>query len=127
MKVIDRGHVYDLFALDNDKGQPPPSLVFVKREGPGYPGNVGHHYGTNIQDVLRACIDRVQYLDNQIPHFTNTHVIKHLRAALENLEMRAAMRHGRSIYDMPPGDIEKCAFCSKCGHIGCDGTCHSGK
>lgn len=60
MKVIDPGHVYELAHLD---GQHVERLVFVKREGDGYPGNFGHHEGTNLQEVLRALIDRVEYLN----------------------------------------------------------------
>lgn len=56
MKVIDPGHVYDLRSLD---GEQLNRLVFVKREGPSYPGNVGHYPGTTMQEVLRALIDRL--------------------------------------------------------------------
>lgn len=130
MKVIDPGHVYDLDWFDGD----PPiktrsgyqvwnELVFMKREGDKYPGNVGHHPGTNIQEVLRALIDRVKYLDKQIPHDENTKIIMNLRSALWSLECRAAERHGRK----KPRyiDIELEPTCTICGHVGCEGTCHS--
>jgi hypothetical protein len=97
-------------------------LYFVKREGEGYPGNVGHHAGTNIQDVLRALIDRVQYLDNQISDVENEFVLNDLRSALFCLEKRAANRHGR-VLGISQREIEKHPVCSKCGHIGCGNTC----
>jgi hypothetical protein len=95
MEVIDPGHFYALASLDgNDEVE---WLQFVKREGEGYPGNVGHHPGTIIQEVLRACIDRVKYVDNQIPDERNRPVIDSLRTALYYLEVRAAERHGKKL------------------------------
>lgn len=138
MNVIDPGHVYDLDWLD---GKPRTSveghviapenrLVFVKREGDGYPGNVGHHPGTNLQDVLRALIDRVSYLNRQIPHVNNVWILVNLRRSVWLLEQRAAERHGRkfdvpvpSIVDTPDVKIEALPICSGCGHIGCEGSC----
>ena len=92
MRVIDPGHEYMLECLD---GNDYVHLKFVKREGDGYPGNVGSHSGTNIQEVLRALIDRVKYLDNQIPCENNKWILSHLRKSLQELEDRAALRHGR--------------------------------
>src|SRR5258707_13345918 len=43
------------------------TLQFVKREGEGYPGNIGHHEGTTMQEVLRVLIDRAKYINGQIP------------------------------------------------------------
>lgn len=137
MKVIDPGHVYELKWLDGEPDVQSRScteecsqnrLTFVKREGAGYPGNVGHHPGTTIQEVLRALIDRVNYLDNQIPHSANQSVITKLREAIGHLEFRAAARHGRDLqpFLMRMGQhIEDLPTCPKCLHIGCSGSCHS--
>lgn len=124
VKIIDPGHVYDLAALDGDE---PQRLVFVKREGEGYPGNVGHHPGTNMQEVLRALIERVIYLDNQVPDIANAQALHDLRSALYAFEVRAARRHDRLdafLARFNPRNIETYPTCSKCGHIGCDGSCH---
>lgn len=120
MKVLDPGHVYLLDTLD---GEALVSLRFVKREGPGYPGNFGHYPGTNIQEVLRALIDRMKYLNEQIPDKRNESVMVYLRNALFTLELRAAERHGRGIenFTFP---LEEMPACTKCGHIGCQGACH---
>jgi hypothetical protein len=119
MKVHDPGHVYELDNLDDPDGKfPKVVLCFVKREGDGYPGNVGHHPGTNIQEVLRALIDRVHYLNNQVADTSNLMVIDDLRHALRALELRAARRHNRQ----PPEfqfDLEAQPHCAHCGHIGC--------
>lgn len=128
MRVIDPGHKYVLRVLDDDvldfKFPHGVTLTFVKREGLGYPGNVGSYGGTTTQEVLRALIERTKYVDNQIPDQRNTQVLYHLRSAILELEMRAAQRHGRlldlSIFDQ----IEDQPVCDKCNHIGCDGTCH---
>lgn len=119
MTVIDPGHRYALARLDDLGDQ---ELVFVKREGPGYPGNVGQYAGTNLQEVLRACIDRVKYLEGQIPHMTNQLVLAHLRDAIQWLELRAAQRHDR----VPPvftAETELMPTCKRCGHIGCEEHC----
>jgi hypothetical protein len=123
MKVIDAGHKYALVHLD---GSGEEILTFVKREGPGFPGNVGSYPGTNLQEVLRACIDRVKYLDGQVPSFHNKRILSHLRDCLRLLEERAADRHGRDkdgrMYDpyfRTNDQIEHLPTCSVCGHIGC--------
>jgi hypothetical protein len=119
MRVIDPGHQYALQHLDGDGEE---LLTFVKREGLRYPGNIGHHAGTNIQETLRALIDRVGYLDSQIPHVANGVVIAHFRAALIALEWRAAERHGRPSTSPVPYP-ELLPTCSDCGHIECRGEC----
>ena len=94
MKTLDAGHTYLLDSIDGDIQQ---TLTFVKREGSGYPGNVGHYPGTIVQEVLRACIDRLKYVDNQIPNMANELCLSHLRSAIFNLENRAAQRHGKKL------------------------------
>lgn len=120
MKVIDPGHHYHLTCLDGNAYQ---ILTFVKREGPGYPGNIGHHAGTTTQEVIRALLERSRYVDNQIPDEANDRVEADLRDALWTLEERAARRHGRPFpFEMP--SIDKQPTCPKCNHIGCEGECH---
>lgn len=116
MKVIDPGHVYKLDTLD---GEVESVLTFVKREGEKYPFNKGHHAGTNIQEVLRALIDRVNYVDRQIHYPENSMVIAQLRQALWLLESRAARTHGRYLNADPFG-IEIRKTCPTCGHVECD-------
>ena len=126
MRIIDPGHLY---ALDHLDGNLEELLTFVKREGEGYPGNQGSHPGTNIQEVLRALIDRVKYLQGQIQHDCNLEVTNHLRECIRLLEQRAAERHGRDTdaldYRARIGStIETLPTCIKCGHVLCEGTCH---
>lgn len=118
----DLGHLYELQSLDNFESQPPVTLVFVKREGDKYPGNVGHHYGTNLQEVLRACLARLAYLDGQVQDDRNKIAAGHIGRAIYLLEQRAAERHGRK----PPTPMESIfsETCEDCGHVGCQGVCH---
>lgn len=88
-----------------------------------YPGNKGHHTGTNIQEVLRACADRLLYLHNQIPD-EDTHSARlAIEGAIFLLECRAARRHKRE-QTFSIDEAVKGKTCHKCGHIHCDGKCH---
>lgn len=62
MKVIDPGHHYGLAVLDGEPNGS-ESLLFVKRQGEKYPGNTFHHHGTTLQEVLRACCERLRYVN----------------------------------------------------------------
>ena len=92
MTVIDPGHRFLVRQLDSNSQQ---LMRFVKREGIGYPGNIGHYPGTNIQEVLRVLISRTQYLQKQIPCWQNDICTFLYRLALNLLEHRAAKRHNR--------------------------------
>lgn len=126
MEAIDPGHKYHLRSLDLPYGLERgfETLTFVKREGPGYPGNVGHHSGTTTQEVLRALIQRAQYVNGQIPDPANGLVIQNLREAIWHLEQRAARRHGRP-WTLPIAfeGIEELPTCPRCNHIGCEEAC----
>jgi hypothetical protein len=123
LRVVDPGHVYRLQVLDGGEQQTEQTLTFVKREGAKYPGNVGHHPGTNLQEVLRACLDRLQYLDTQIPCAENKFAQEGIKTAIMMLESRAANRHERTRPLMSTAIYGK--TCVKCGHVGCNGECHA--
>jgi hypothetical protein len=116
-RVIDRGHQYELLTLDGDDKQ---LLTFVKREGNKYPGNCGSHSGTTLQSVIRALIDRVEYLQNQIPCRENEGVLLNLQDALFLLESRAMRRHGLDSRHLTHAIVEQGEMCPKCGHVICD-------
>jgi hypothetical protein len=125
MIVIDPGHKYKLLVLDGTNDE---LLTFVKREGEKYPGNVGHYPGTTLQECWRAEINRLLYLNQQDPCIETEMAIKHLRLNIMLLEQRAARRHGRespvAYNDRILHRIETLSVCERCGHIGCEGTCH---
>lgn len=127
MKILDPGHSYEMATLDDELDRFWP-ILFVKREGENYPGNEGHHAGVNCQELLRVCIDRIKYLDNQIPDLHNRTVLGLLRGAIFELEERACDRHG---YHMPfdftaeaVDVIEDMPVCKTCGHIICKNEKH---
>lgn len=118
MRVIDPGHEFELASYD---GGEPLRLVFMKREGPGYPFNIGHHPGTNCQEILRAFILRTQYLQNQIYCWQNRVSIALARIILWLFEQRAAKRHRRRFsLRLLFAAIELMPTCYQCGHIGCE-------
>lgn len=125
MKILDPGHEYELNEFDgyHERGA---RLIFMKREGPGYPFNEGTHPGTNCQEVIRVLIDRVKYLDRQIAAPENTRIIGHLRSALFEFEFRAARLHGREFSQVAQSEIKNVPTCPGCGHIGCEGNHRNG-
>jgi len=112
MKVHVPGHYYQLETID---GHRDVTLRFVSRKGPGYPGNEYIFAGTNNQEVLRVLIDRTQYLNKQMPSWTNRVCILLYRIALNLLEWRAARRHRRWFW--PKWQIERIVPNERDGHI----------
>src|SRR5271170_4801067 len=94
MQVLDPGHKYLVQTIDGDESQ---ILTFLKRKGEKYPGNTSSYSGTLIQDVLRCCIDRIKYVDNQDPHPFNLIIKSMLRGVIFLLELRAAERHNKKL------------------------------
>lgn len=81
MEVINQGHVYK---LNNNKSPGHTILTFFKDEeinGEGFEG-------TTNQEVLRALIDRIKFLDSQKPHPVNDEIINCLRKAIVLHEQR---------------------------------------
>lgn len=120
MKVIDDGHKYRLDHLD---GEGYEILTFVKREGLKYPNNIGSYEGTNIQEVLRALINRIGYLNCQEFDIRNNEIISSLRHSILLLEQRAADKHDRTLINVDLNNIEHQPVCVRCKHIGCSGRC----
>ncbi|UGY15148.1 hypothetical protein HAP48_0042590 [Bradyrhizobium septentrionale] len=119
MEVVEKGHLY---AVDGYDGAPQSLIQFMKRVGEGYPGNEGRpHGGTNSQEVLRVLIDRVKYLNGQVPSRHNSLILSALRVALIKFELRAAELHGIEFPVIDQGQPELRSTCPRCGHIVCHG------
>lgn len=84
MKVTKEGHVYQVSNYDGNGVQ---EIVFVKR----FRGEENHK-GTINQELLRVLIDRVQFLNTEMPWEGNTEILHHLRMALILHESRALFR-----------------------------------
>ncbi len=118
MKVVDPGHVYKLDEVDGNFRQ---ELCFVKRVGVAYPGNKGEpHAGVQTQEVLRALIDRMAYVEGQKHHHYNRLVLNHLRQSIYILEQRVRDERDQEplAYD-ETREIELKPTCPTCGHILC--------
>ena len=80
MRIVEPGHHY-FIANKNDGYQ---EIKFVNA--------VSGEDGVIIQEVLRCLIDRMLFMDNQLPHDFNKSVISNLRDALVLLESRHLLR-----------------------------------
>lgn len=124
MRVIVPGHVYHLEVYDiPERGMAQvPYLVFMRRVGEKYPGNIDTSPGTNCQEVLRVLIDRCQYLNQQWPHLQTEKAIRDLRRALTRFEVRAKQVKGKKFKLNPErrATIEHMPTCKVCGHILCE-------
>lgn len=116
MRVLDPGHVYILDSLDGDA---PQTIAFVKREGARYPGNVGSHPGITVQEILRACMDRLEYVNEQIPCYETQAASGLLAAAALMLEVRAKRVKGKVLEADSIGHALALPICATCGHIDC--------
>ena len=120
MDVLDPGHKYIVENYDGDGYQ---GLYFLKRIGEDYPFNEAPaHKGTNCQEVIKVLIDRVEYLDKQIPCNENKLIIRNLQSTLWLFEKRAAERHHK---DFPysifhPDDLHKFPTNVEDGHTQVD-------
>ncbi len=105
MKVIDEGHEYQLNEVLHSVGDfeeecGTQTIKFVKR----FRGEENHH-GVINQELLRVLIDRVIFLDNEVPWDGNKEILHHLRMALVLHESRALFRKvGKG--DILPENIE---------------------
>lgn len=119
MTVIDPGHCYKLKWLDAKGFE---TINFVKRMGENYPGNNSWYPGTNLQEFLRAGIDRIKYLEGQKSHWVNNIILANFRESIILLEHRAAERHNRILL-LDNRFVEDLSTCNCCGHIECNGSC----
>jgi len=85
VRAIYPGHRYELDHLD---GEGKSVLQFVQREPLHAPLE-----GVTNQEVLRAVIDRVKALDEEVHWPGNAQIIRHLRMAILLHESRAIERH----------------------------------
>lgn len=88
MRVLDEGHIYELDQLGTEETY---LLVFIKRSS-RYIKHEREWAGLQTQEVLRALIDRTQYLNDLIPCVETQDAIWHLQTALFCYEARAHRR-----------------------------------
>lgn len=88
MKIIEPGHIYNLDHLCSSGSE---RLTFIKRSG-GAIQYEEEHPGTNTQEVIRALIERTEYLDDVLECIESKDVAWHLRMTLYLYEVRAFRR-----------------------------------
>ncbi len=93
MKVQEPGHAYLLDQIGTDDKWP---LLFLKRSGDLVKHDV-EHQGTICQEVMRALIDRLKYLDYLIPCPETQSALTHMRHALYDMEKRAFRRKQQKV------------------------------
>jgi hypothetical protein len=84
VRVLEPGHAYELDHLDGDGKT---VLRFVSRAPLHEPRE-----GVLNQEVIRALIDRVEFLDREVPWDGNARILSCLRTALALHEARAILR-----------------------------------
>lgn len=88
MKVLDPGHRYSVVSVPEfPGGDRNDQIIQFRKTLPG-----GGRVGTNCQELLRVLIDRVKFLDNELPHQVNADILLKLREALVLFEARALER-----------------------------------
>jgi hypothetical protein len=134
MRILDSGHLYALHHLE-DAGE--QLLRFVKRSG-GPASYDAEYAGTTCQEVLRALINRLTFVDALLPAIENRQALEAARVCLWALEARAYRRRQQgdsrihAQHDSAPPvpfsqeQIETYPPCSWCGHIFCDND-HKGE
>lgn len=104
MKILTPGHEYLLSNIKTDnRDENANTLKFYNEKCVDKDEIVG----TSNQEVLRALIDRVNYLDNELPHSFNKEIIFHLRKALALHEARHLTRmvdKDVAVENFPVGD-----------------------
>ena len=104
MQTLIPGHKYLLSNIKSDDGDKDINILkFYDVQGE----NRDEIVGTSNQEVLRALIDRVSYLDNELPHSFNKEIIFHLRKALILHEARHLTRivdKGIAVEEFPVGN-----------------------
>lgn len=98
MKVIDPGHIYDLWQLGSDE---PQKIVFPKRSGEAIT-YTEEWPGVQNQEVTRALIDRCKYLNSIIPCAETEDAIYFYRMALFMFEVRAYRRKQQKLNRKQP-------------------------
>lgn len=86
MKVLERGHVYELNGKMIAGVAYPQNLTFVNQQLDQ------EHGGCTTQEVIRALLDRTRHCANCMPHPNNERIVYHLRMALILHEARALER-----------------------------------
>jgi ribosomal protein S3AE len=89
LRIIEAGHIYELQHLESDGIE---KLTFIKRSSKAINYGDTEHAGTNTQEVIRALINRTEFLYDILPAVETKDAAYYLRMALFCYEARAYRR-----------------------------------
>ena len=99
MNVLDEGHRYSIKHFQNPSDE---QIIQFYKDGEINDLEVS---GILCQDLLRVLINRVIFLDGQLPSHHNDKILEYLRKALATFEFRAIERdiekEGKPVEDIP--------------------------
>lgn len=104
MEVLIPGHRYSAAHLD---GNGVEIIQFVDR------GHGNDTEGTTCQELIKILIDRVKFLDGEVPSIFNEEILHHARMMLIHFEARALCRKVEKKKLLP----EELAFSDEDMHI----------
>ena len=97
MKILDPGHHYVMDLIDqHGTAMPHGPRSYIQFNKSQRIHENGRH-GVTCQEVLRVLIDRVKYLQEQLPCEENKYIIANLRSAIYYFELRADRRKQQKV------------------------------
>jgi len=97
MKVLKKGHCYQLANVENPFSDEEQTLQFIEKEADEQGNLVLVSNGTSNEEVLKVLIDRMQYLNSKLASRENSLVITKLEEALLWLQKRTNDRLERGV------------------------------
>lgn len=94
MKIVDKGHRYD---LQNFASLDTQTLSFINKRRDDNGELVLVHDGTTNEEVITCLIDRIEHLNTIMPCYENNTALAGLRQALGALNLRTASRVIRGV------------------------------
>lgn len=93
MKIIDEGYEYSLASLEGDTAQ----LLRFKKTKEVNGELVTMHDGTSNEELIKALINRLHFLNEWMYDSYNSEALIHLENALNALNARQADRKARGV------------------------------
>jgi hypothetical protein len=97
MKILAPGHKYE---LENVGGEGVQQIQFIEKVKSGDDLKIVQN-GTTTEEVISILIDRIKFLQVQLPCDENEVVISNLEGALTELQKRTEDRQARKVDGQP--------------------------
>ncbi len=93
MKIIDEGYKYELDSLEGGESQ----LLWFKKTNEVDGKLITQHDGTSNEEIIKALINRLHYLNEWMYDSFNSEALIHLENALDALHARQSDRKARGV------------------------------